>query len=251
MGSEHSVLTWNVAAINNNPFEYWIDHSDPRYKQLMTAVGNFVSMPGDGDVLVEAVFTPAMYAELHARMEGLGWVGVVETAQRFRDDFSKRPIITGFLKDRSLGKKRLASWPDRLTNTIAIEEDGSSESDGGEEEAPASASASAAKLPLCRPTVINCFNEPLPSGEVWFKHWVQFMFATPVRKNGARPCDLLAPIIRSKYVVVNVVGVPMCVSGGGGGPRGPTRYGWGYCPPRRGGLRGDGWEVALTRTYTH
>ena len=24
-----NVLTWNIAAINNNPFEYWITYSDP------------------------------------------------------------------------------------------------------------------------------------------------------------------------------------------------------------------------------
>jgi hypothetical protein len=33
-------------------------------------------------------------------------------------DYSQRTIIEGFLKDSSLGKKRLASMPDRITNTI-------------------------------------------------------------------------------------------------------------------------------------
>ena len=27
---ELKVATWNMAAINNNPFEYWISHEDPR-----------------------------------------------------------------------------------------------------------------------------------------------------------------------------------------------------------------------------
>jgi len=31
--------------------------------------------------------------------------------------FGARPIITGFMKDRSLGEKRLTSMPDRVTNT--------------------------------------------------------------------------------------------------------------------------------------
>ena len=30
--------TWNVAAINNNPFEYWITHDDPDYLKLMSDV---------------------------------------------------------------------------------------------------------------------------------------------------------------------------------------------------------------------
>lgn len=29
------VATWNVAAINNNPFEYWITHDDANYNALM------------------------------------------------------------------------------------------------------------------------------------------------------------------------------------------------------------------------
>lgn len=36
-------VTWNVAAINNNPFEYWITHDeDPSYDSMMRAVRLFV-----------------------------------------------------------------------------------------------------------------------------------------------------------------------------------------------------------------
>ena len=28
------VATWNIAAINNNPFEYWITHDDADYNML-------------------------------------------------------------------------------------------------------------------------------------------------------------------------------------------------------------------------
>jgi hypothetical protein len=31
------VATWNVAAVNNNPFEYYITHDDPAYNALMAA----------------------------------------------------------------------------------------------------------------------------------------------------------------------------------------------------------------------
>ena len=41
-GSDHiasedqmMVASWNIAAINNNPFEYWVTHDDPGYQQLM------------------------------------------------------------------------------------------------------------------------------------------------------------------------------------------------------------------------
>lgn len=31
-------ITWNVAAVNNNPFEYWITHDDPAYNTLIDGV---------------------------------------------------------------------------------------------------------------------------------------------------------------------------------------------------------------------
>ena len=31
-------VSWNVAAINNYPFEYWITHPNPSYKKLMERV---------------------------------------------------------------------------------------------------------------------------------------------------------------------------------------------------------------------
>jgi hypothetical protein len=32
------VMTWNVAAVNNNPFEYFVTHDDPAYNRLMADV---------------------------------------------------------------------------------------------------------------------------------------------------------------------------------------------------------------------
>jgi len=31
-----TAATWNIAAINTNPFEYWISHEDDRYNKLMS-----------------------------------------------------------------------------------------------------------------------------------------------------------------------------------------------------------------------
>merc|ERR1719171_409908 len=70
-------ITWNIAAINNNPFEYWITHEDESYNKLMADVQGFIDEPGERDVEVGSVFTEAMWAELKALMEGLGW----ETAE--------------------------------------------------------------------------------------------------------------------------------------------------------------------------
>ena len=44
------VVTWNVAAINNNPFEYWITHEDAAYNKLMADVESFIDAPGARDV---------------------------------------------------------------------------------------------------------------------------------------------------------------------------------------------------------
>ena len=57
-------LTWNIAAINNNPFEYYITHKDPKYNELMEAVQEFIDAPGAADVSVDTVFTDDMFAQL-------------------------------------------------------------------------------------------------------------------------------------------------------------------------------------------
>ena len=47
-------VTWNIAAINNNPFEYWITHDDKDYNKLMVDVQEFIASPGDRDVQRQA-----------------------------------------------------------------------------------------------------------------------------------------------------------------------------------------------------
>ena len=98
--SELHVVTWNIAAINNNPFEYWITHEDADYNKLMVDVEEFISSPGEHDVPVEHVFTPAMWAELKALMAARGWTGLGEVESRWTSDLSQRKIISGFLKDK-------------------------------------------------------------------------------------------------------------------------------------------------------
>ena len=181
------IATWNIAAVNNNPFEYYTTMDDARYEQLMVDVGALIESPGDRDVPVSTVFTPAMFAKLQAAMAAQGWKGLDEVAARWEADYSKRTIIDGFLKDKDIGAKRLASMPDRFTNTINTD-------DGAI---------------VCRPTVINNYATPMPDGDAWFAQWLAFFFETKLLikgKSGAAaptlPCTMLAPIKKAKYPAI-------------------------------------------------
>lgn len=178
-----SVATWNIAAINNNPFEYWITYKEnPNYEKLMVEVEHFLEDPGDQDVPVPEVFTPAMFEALDKRLTSTaGWSSVKEY---WENDFSKRNIIKTFMKDPLLGSKRLASMPDRVTNTINT-------ADG---------------KTVFRPTVINMFEDDLSSQEAWWKKWETFMFDTKLKikdKTGAvssqAPYEMLQKIKKKKY----------------------------------------------------
>lgn len=46
---DKQVITWNIAAVNNNPFEYWVTHDDPAYNKLMSDAQEFIDSPNDGD----------------------------------------------------------------------------------------------------------------------------------------------------------------------------------------------------------
>jgi len=101
----------------------------------------------------------------------------------WEQDFSKRTIINGFLKDPLLGSKRLASMPDRITNTINT-------ADGGM---------------VFRPTVVNMYEGDLSTQDKWWQAWEKFMFDDKVGiQEGPQvvqkvPYQLLQPIKQSKY----------------------------------------------------
>ena len=79
-------------------------------------------------------------------MKDVGWAGVDEVDKMWKDDFRSRKIVGDFLTDATLGKKRLASMPDRVTNTIRTESGN-----------------------VMRPTVINCFSGDHGTQEKWFE----------------------------------------------------------------------------------
>jgi len=181
-------VTWNVAAINNNPFEYWVTHDNAAYLELMEDVQTFIDKPTqEQDLEVGAVFSDAFFEELAEAMVAEGWSGVDETRELWKSDFSRRGIVSGFLKDKQLGAKRLASMPDRLTNTVSL----------------------ASGAVVCRPTVVSNYIAPLPNISVWWTAWKAFMFEdkleVPAKGGGSRllrPCDLLMPISKAKYPAI-------------------------------------------------
>lgn len=92
-----SITTWNVAAINNNPFEYWITVPDhPDYEKLMVDIEQFIDHPSaDQDVTVQQVFTQSMFEKLDQRFVNVGWKSMKSC---WEEDYSKRKIISEFLK---------------------------------------------------------------------------------------------------------------------------------------------------------
>eukprot|EP00815_Leptocylindrus_aporus_P000756 CAMPEP_0116055358 /NCGR_PEP_ID=MMETSP0322-20121206/3358_1 /TAXON_ID=163516 /ORGANISM="Leptocylindrus danicus var. apora, Strain B651" /LENGTH=558 /DNA_ID=CAMNT_0003538943 /DNA_START=232 /DNA_END=1908 /DNA_ORIENTATION=+ len=180
-----SIATWNVAAINNNPFEYWITiDGHAEYEKLMKDIEFFLENPGDKDILVKEVFTEEMFSKLDSRMTEVGWESV---RSYWKDQFQDRKIISGFMKDPLLGSKRLASMPDRITNTINVV--GSSE-------------------PVCRPTVINMYAGDLSTLSKWWDAWEKFMFDTPLKidykgvEKTSPVYKLLKPISQAKYPAI-------------------------------------------------
>ena len=181
-----TVATWNVAAINNNPFEYWIHSEDESYNKLMADVQAFISEPGDKDVRVKEVFTDAMWDELKEKMKGAGWAGVDDVDDLWQDDYRRRKIVSGFLKDAELGSKRLASMPDRVTNTIR--------------------SVDGKKM---RPTVINCYEQEFSSLQDWWTQWKTFIFETEVRGSRMVSYNRLSAPSTRHHLAEEAVSLPL------------------------------------------
>ena len=177
-----SIATWNIAAINNNPFEYWITYDEnPAYEKIMSDIEDFLERPGDKDVKVSSVFTQDMFGRLQQRMNEVGWDSI---QNYWDDDFKNRKIVSEFMKDPLLGSKRLASMPDRITNTINVVN---------------------SEEPVCRPTVINMYDGDLSTLDIWWGAWEKFMFDTPltISNKGETVTNpvykLLQPIKKAKY----------------------------------------------------
>lgn len=185
-GKYVKAVTWNIAAINNNPFEYWITNEDGAYNKIMKSVSAYIENPGSKDIEVQNVFTESMFKDLEQSIKIIGWTGINETRTIWESDLKKRKIISQFIKDPILGKKRLVSMPDRVTNTINTVD---SES-------------------VYRPTVVNCFAGDLNSIDDFWKQWKSFFFTKEilVKKKGIekkiRVFEMIQPIKKSKYPAI-------------------------------------------------
>ena len=150
--------SWNVSAVNNNPFEYWITYPDPAYNDLMCGVQEFID-DDEQDVAISEIFTDSMFMDLCFELDSHSIAGVAELHKFWTQDYRSRKAVAGFLKNPEVGVKRLASLPDRITNTIYL-------AGGG----------------VClRPTVINAYDAPMPSMQAWWAQWRDFIFRTKVQ----------------------------------------------------------------------
>ena len=160
---------------------------------MMQKISAIIDHPEGNDVRVADVFSEAMFNELVAEMNVHGMFGINETTTIWRNDYKNRKIISQFLKDGQLGKKRLASMPDRVTNTINLMYGPRS----GEKQ-------------IFRPTVINCYSGDIPSIASWWSQWKTFMFDKEIltktrdgKIEAVHIVNLLTPIQRSKYPAVS------------------------------------------------
>ena len=202
-GSHIKSVTWNMAAINNNPFEYWITTDIQSYNNMMKNMSNVIESPSESvDVAISSIFTDVMFDDLINQIQqNTKWRNTAKKAMDnidivkkiWHDDYKKRKAISQFIKDPLIGKKRLASMPDRLTNTISSKSNSNNDNTNKDIDVP----------PLTRPTVINCYDGDLSSVPLWWKQWKQFMFATKIDANTDKVvADSLLPIKRSKYPAV-------------------------------------------------
>ena len=182
------VASWNISAVNNNPFEYWATNPDPQYDLLMRNIQTFIDDPGK-DLKIYQILSDSIFSELLEEMRMQGMNGLDKLEKLWLEEYRNRNAIQQFLKDKSIGTKRLVSMPDRITNTINLQ-------DGG----------------IClRPSVLNAYPGSLENIPMWWKQWRNFMFHTQVHVYSATEnrviepqiiCQLIPPILRGKYPAI-------------------------------------------------
>uniref|UniRef100_A0A7S3YQ99 Endonuclease/exonuclease/phosphatase domain-containing protein n=1 Tax=Lotharella globosa TaxID=91324 RepID=A0A7S3YQ99_9EUKA len=158
-----------------------ITSDDPEYTVLMDSVTKLINDPGVLDKEVGDVFKPQMAAELLEMMQQQGWQGTDEALHLYETDYKHRRVISGFLKDKNIGSKRLVSMPDRITNTINL----------------------ANGAIAYRPTVVSCYDRKWDGLDDWWQQWKQFMFTSKITvdqdQGPVSVASLLVPINRFKY----------------------------------------------------
>lgn len=175
-----NVATWNIAAPNNNPFEFWVSHQNEEYNDLLLAIQKHIDHPKPFESKICQIFTPGMYAELRNELALQGVSGLEKLDLVWTNDLMHRMAISEFLKDRSFGEKRLISMPDRITSFITIKNG----------------------LTVFRPSPITGIQNDMDSVKAWWSLWTSYMFKTAPNiegKDKKSVVSLLDMIARAKY----------------------------------------------------
>ena len=147
------VMSWNIAGINNNPWEYYVCLKDKNYNELMSNIETFLTNTGQ-EIKISSVLQ-SIDAEFFNKLKQL----LGEKCSNF-DELIVKDVnqyldlsIPDFLSNKLIGEYRLISWPDRLLNTIDNKNN----------------------TYLYRPTVINYYQKTFKDASDWFGLWCTFM----------------------------------------------------------------------------
>jgi len=147
------VMSWNIAGINNNPWEYYVCLDDKKYNDLMFYIESFLTNNGN-EIKVRSVLD-SIDSDFFKKLQTLLGDKCNDFDSLINDNVSQYLdlSIPDFLSNKFIGENRLISWPDRLLNTI--------DNDNG--------------TYLYRPTVINYYQKTFESVSKWFSLWITFM----------------------------------------------------------------------------
>ena len=146
----------------------------------MNDVQRCLDNPAQHDVPLGQIFTPKMFQELMSELANHGTPNLGDLESVWCQELASRKSITEYLKDQSLGEKRLISMPDRMTSTLK----------------------SVCGDIIFRPTPISGSQEDMGDPETWWTVWRRFMFGTAVNVRGcvfSCPFLILQTIPRAKY----------------------------------------------------
>ena len=147
----------------------------------MAAVQSSFDCPHEMDVELQDIFSHTMYGDLRKMLHRHKAESDLKSLDHlWHSDFKHRKVISEFLKDESIGSKRLISMPERVTSCVET-------LDGNV---------------LFRPSPVTGIEDDIGDIPSWWKLWLRYMFDIPVRIRGEyTSCtfSLLQPIPRSKY----------------------------------------------------
>jgi hypothetical protein len=165
-GRSMKVVTWNMAGINNNPFEYWSSEEGSRMQKIQQYMEEFVDGQGIGETLkIETIFPPE---NLSALLEATRKANTQYISWKIDE---KVFTYIGTLYDRlqNLTVNQLIKGPDDKTMACM--------NDTRRFSRPDSVTSN-------RPTVVN---QAKFNPNSWYKDWLTFMFTARSSSPGKTP----------------------------------------------------------------